>query len=111
MSVPLDTEPEDEEFEQEKRQLEKNGLHFELSRRRFMQTAGVISAGIAVGLPNVAAAEAPSNTQAITLKVNGQSKALSLDTRTSLLDALRESMNSPAAKKVATMGSVGHVLS
>jgi len=107
MSVPLDTEPEDEEFEQEKRQLEKNGLHFELSRRRFMQTAGVISAGIAVGLPNVAAAEAPSNTQAITLKVNGQSKALSLDTRTSLLDALRESMELTGSKKGCDHGQCG----
>jgi xanthine dehydrogenase YagT iron-sulfur-binding subunit len=107
MSVPLDTEPEDEEFEREKRELEKNGLHFELSRRRFMQTAGVISAGIAVGLPNLSAAETPSNTHEITLNVNGQAKVLSLDTRTSLLDALRESLELTGSKKGCDHGQCG----
>jgi xanthine dehydrogenase YagT iron-sulfur-binding subunit len=112
MSIPLGSEPgsegiEDDEKEEEK-ELEKNGLYFELSRRRFMQTAGVISAGIAVGLPNAAAGETPSaKTQAITLKVNGQAKALSLDTRTSLLDALRESMELTGSKKGCDHGQCG----
>jgi xanthine dehydrogenase YagT iron-sulfur-binding subunit len=108
MSSPLDTEPEGEEFEQEEKELEQHGLHFELSRRRFMQKAGVISAGLAVGAHNAAVAEAPaSKTQAITLKVNGQSKALSLDTRTSLLDALRESMELTGTKKGCDHGQCG----
>jgi xanthine dehydrogenase YagT iron-sulfur-binding subunit len=108
MSIPLGTEPDSEEIEQEEKELEKNGLHFELSRRRFMQTAGVISAGIAARLPNAAAAETPgSKTQAITLKVNGQPKALSLDTRTSLLDALRESMELTGSKKGCDHGQCG----
>jgi xanthine dehydrogenase YagT iron-sulfur-binding subunit len=103
----LDNEPKDEEFEQEEKDLEKNGLYFELNRRRFMQTAGVISAGIAVGLPSLSAAETPSNTQTITLKVNGQSKTLSLDTRTSLLDALRESLELTGSKKGCDHGQCG----
>ncbi|MGC2404149.1 MAG: 2Fe-2S iron-sulfur cluster-binding protein [Acidobacteriaceae bacterium] len=108
MSIPLGTGPESEEVEQEEKELEKHGLHFELSRRRFMQTAGVISAGIAVGVPNAASAETPgSKTQAITLKVNGQSKTLSLDTRTSLLDALRESMELTGSKKGCDHGQCG----
>jgi xanthine dehydrogenase YagT iron-sulfur-binding subunit len=108
MKDPLGTEPESEEIEQEEKELEKNGLHFELSRRRFMQTAGVISAGIAARLPNAAAAETPgSKTQAITLTVNGQSKALSLDTRTSLLDALRESLELTGSKKGCDHGQCG----
>ena len=112
MGIPLGSEPEREGIEEEEKELERNGLYFELSRRRFMQTAGVISAGIAVGLPNAAGGETPSSkTQAITLKVNGQAKALSLDTRTSLLDALRESMELTGSKKVATTGSAGHVRS
>jgi xanthine dehydrogenase YagT iron-sulfur-binding subunit len=108
MSDPLGPEPESEEFEQEEKELAKHGLHFELSRRRFMQTAGVISAGIAVGAQNGSAAETPtSRTQSITLKVNGQSKALSLDTRTSLLDALRESMELTGTKKGCDHGQCG----
>jgi xanthine dehydrogenase YagT iron-sulfur-binding subunit len=107
MSVPTDNEPEDDEFKQEERELESNGLYFELSRRRFMQTAGVISAGIAVGLPSLSAAETPSNAQTITLEVNGQSKTLSLDTRTSLLDALRESLELTGSKKGCDHGQCG----
>jgi xanthine dehydrogenase YagT iron-sulfur-binding subunit len=108
MSGPLDAEPGGEEFEQEEKELGQHGLHFELSRRRFMQTTGVISAGIVVGAHNAAVAESPgSKTQAITLKVNGQSKALSLDTRTSLLDALRESMDLTGTKKGCDHGQCG----
>ncbi len=108
MSVPFCSEPEGGEIEQEEKELEKNGLHFELSRRRFMQTAAVLSAGIAVGLPNAATAEVPgSKTQAITLRVNGQSTTLSLDTRTSLLDALRESMDLTGSKKGCDHGQCG----
>jgi xanthine dehydrogenase YagT iron-sulfur-binding subunit len=72
-----------------------------------MQTAGVISAGIAVGLPSLSAAETPSNAQTITLEVNGQSKTLSLDTRTSLLDALRESLELTGSKKGCDHGQCG----
>jgi xanthine dehydrogenase YagT iron-sulfur-binding subunit len=108
MSGPLGSESADEEFVQEEEELEKNGLHFELNRRRFMQAAGLISAGIAVGLPNASAGETRgSKTQAITLKVNGQSKALSLDPRTSLLDALRETMELTGTKKGCDHGQCG----
>jgi xanthine dehydrogenase YagT iron-sulfur-binding subunit len=104
----LGNEPEVDEFEQEEKELPKNGLHFELSRRRFMQTAAAISAGIAVGVPNASAGETPpSKTLAITLRVNGQSKTLSLDTRTSLLDALRESMDLTGTKKGCDHGQCG----
>jgi xanthine dehydrogenase YagT iron-sulfur-binding subunit len=104
----LDNEQEVDEFEQEEKELAQNGLHFELSRRRFMQTAGVISAGIAVGVPNASAAETPpSKTQTITLSVNGQSKTLSLDPRTSLLDALREYMELTGTKKGCDHGQCG----
>jgi xanthine dehydrogenase YagT iron-sulfur-binding subunit len=108
MSVPFCSQPDGEETEQEEKDLEANGLHFELSRRRFMQTASVLSAGIAAGLPGVAAAETPgSKTQPITLKVNGKSATLSLDVRTSLLDALRESMDLTGSKKGCDHGQCG----
>src|SRR5580700_4496014 len=69
----------------------------ELSRRSFVKAAGVLSAAVATGIPHLAAAQeaqaaAATTPQmiAVTLKVNGTSHSLSLDTRTSLLDALRE---------------------
>ncbi len=107
MSVSLCSELENGELEQEEQELENSGLHFELSRRRFMQAAGVLSAGVAVGLPGMAAAQTAAATKAITLKVNGQSKALSLDTRTSLLDALRESLDLTGSKKGCDHGQCG----
>ena len=108
MSDPWNEEPDRIEREQEEAELEKSGLHFELSRRRFMQTAGVLSAGMAVGLPNAAAGDSPgSKVQPITLKVNGQVKPLSLDTRTSLLDALRESLDLTGTKKGCDHGQCG----
>ena len=103
----MGNKPEDDEIEQEEKELAKNGLHFELNRRRFMQTAAAISAGIAVGLPRASTAETASKTQAITLKVNGQLKALSLDTRTSLLDALREYLDLTGSKKGCDHGQCG----
>jgi xanthine dehydrogenase YagT iron-sulfur-binding subunit len=106
MSVSPCTEIESEEVEQEERELSKAGLNFELSRRRFMQAAGVLSAATAVG---VAKAEAPKDEtdRAITLKVNGKSQTLTLDTRTSLLDALRESLDLTGTKKGCDHGQCG----
>jgi xanthine dehydrogenase YagT iron-sulfur-binding subunit len=106
MSDLFDTEPNREECEWEERELEKNGLHYELTRRRFVQTAGVLSAGAAVGLPRVAIAETPT-TRPITLKVNGKSQRLSLDSRTSLLDALREYLDLTGTKKGCDHGQCG----
>jgi xanthine dehydrogenase YagT iron-sulfur-binding subunit len=109
MSVLPGSEPEDEELEEEEKELEKSGLQCELSRRRFLQTAGVLSAGLAVGFPSNSFAEGATSrsAQSITLKVNGQSKTLSLDTRTSLLDALRESMELTGSKKGCDHGQCG----
>ncbi|MGF7183618.1 2Fe-2S iron-sulfur cluster-binding protein [Tunturiibacter psychrotolerans] len=102
----LGEEPSREDCELEERELEKNGLQFELTRRRFVQTAGVLSAAAAVGLPAIALAE-NSPAQPITLKVNGKSQSLSLDSRTSLLDALREQMDLTGTKKGCDHGQCG----
>ncbi len=86
----------------------------ELSRRTFVKTAGILSAAVATGIPHLASAE---DTQAaavttpqmmsVTLKVNGTSKSLSLDTRTSLLDALREHLLLTGSKKGCDHGQCG----
>ena len=67
----------------------------ELSRRSFVKAAGVLTAAAATGIPHLATAEdtqaaaaTTPHTATLTLKVNGTPHTLTLDTRTSLLDAL-----------------------
>jgi xanthine dehydrogenase YagT iron-sulfur-binding subunit len=86
----------------------------ELSRRSFVKTAGILSAAVATGLPHLASAEEAQpaldttpHLQPITLKVNGTSHKLSLDTRTSLLDALREHLALTGSKKGCDHGQCG----
>ena len=86
----------------------------ELSRRTFVKTAGILSAAVATGVPHLATAQqaqaAASTTPQImtlTLKVNGNSKTLTLDTRTSLLDALREHLALTGSKKGCDHGQCG----
>jgi xanthine dehydrogenase YagT iron-sulfur-binding subunit len=86
----------------------------ELSRRTFVKTASVLSAAVATGIPHLAeaqeaqaAAATTPQTMSVTLKVNGTSQALSLDTRTSLLDALREHLLLTGSKKGCDHGQCG----
>jgi xanthine dehydrogenase YagT iron-sulfur-binding subunit len=87
---------------------------FDFSRRTFVKAASILSAGVASGLPRVAAAEkariaastAPQ-TISLTLKINGKQHALTLDTRTSLLDALREYLSLTGTKKGCDHGQCG----
>jgi xanthine dehydrogenase YagT iron-sulfur-binding subunit len=86
----------------------------ELTRRSFVKAAGVLGAAAAAGLPRLAdagtaQAAAVSNPQRIpvTLKVNGKTTTLTLDTRTTLLDALRESMQLTGSKKGCDHGQCG----
>jgi hypothetical protein len=62
MTDPSLNQPESEDFEQEERELEQHGLHFELNRRTFMQTAGAFSAAIALGLPETGKVDHPEMT-------------------------------------------------
>jgi xanthine dehydrogenase YagT iron-sulfur-binding subunit len=91
-----------------------NSGDIEVSRRTFVKTAGILSAGVAAGIPRIAAAEeahaaasTTPNTMNLTFKVNGVSQSLSLDTRTSLLDALREYLLLTGSKKGCDHGQCG----
>ena len=77
----------------------------QLTRRSFLKAAGTVSAGTVVGLP--ALAEARETTQPLTLRINGESRALTLDTRTTLLDALRENLQLTGSKKGCDHGQCG----
>jgi xanthine dehydrogenase YagT iron-sulfur-binding subunit len=86
----------------------------ELSRRSFVKAAGILGAAAATGIPHLAAAQEAQAATAnapqmmtLTLKVNGTSKSLSLDTRTSLLDTLREHLALTGSKKGCDHGQCG----
>jgi xanthine dehydrogenase YagT iron-sulfur-binding subunit len=94
-------------FAEEEQELEKFGLAFEISRRRFVQTAGALSVASATALPAFSEDAAVKSTQVVTLKINGKSQTLTLDNRTSLLDALREQMDLTGTKKGCDHGQCG----
>ena len=94
-------------------------LGHRISRRSFLTQAG--AAGVAVSAsPLLATAEpaasAPAATDGkgatgatvpITLNINGEDHHLQLDTRTTLLDCLRENLNLPGTKKGCDHGQCG----
>ena len=80
---------------------------FELSRRGLM--AGTAAAAT---LPTVAEASSPApsdpaHTAKVTFEVNGKSEQLVLDTRTTLLDTLREHLHLTGTKKGCDHGQCG----
>ncbi len=85
----------------------------ELNRRQFLTASALVSAGVATGLPATVVAEparAASNQPTllpITLSINKQSHTLTVDTRTSLLDLLRENLDLTGSKKGCDHGQCG----
>ena len=82
------------------------------TRRTFVKSAGVLSAGVATGLPSISLAQPPDPATApemldLTLKINGEDKHLSLDSRTTLLDTLRENLDLTGSKKGCDHGQCG----
>ena len=84
--------------------------HLQFTRRQFLATSGLVSAGVAAGLTPSAEAEhtaAAVQTLPITLSINKQSRTLTVDTRTSLLDLLRETLDLTGSKKGCDHGQCG----
>ncbi len=85
---------------------------WEVSRRTFLQSATALGAGMASG---IAASQAEAQgatpsaakTKSVTLNINGQDHTLVLDTRTSLLDALRDHLDLTGSKKGCDHGQCG----
>ena len=91
-----------------------------LSRREVMQASAALATlhagGMAEAQPATAmparaaapaAAEPPVQMLQVSLRVNGRDHALTLDSRTSVLDALRESLNLKGTKKGCDHGQCG----
>jgi xanthine dehydrogenase YagT iron-sulfur-binding subunit len=83
--------------------------YLDLSRRDLMVVSGASAAVTA--LPALAVAQAPVTGDPImtkvTFEVNGQTRVLELDTRTTLLDALREHLHLSGTKKGCDHGQCG----
>ncbi len=113
MSLPPCNEVE-QEIDSPSPEASSSLAEAELSRRTFVKTAGVLGAAVATGIPRLAAAEQAHAAAAtmpkmaeLNLKINGASHTLSLDTRTSLLDALREYLDLTGTKKGCDHGQCG----
>jgi xanthine dehydrogenase YagT iron-sulfur-binding subunit len=85
-----------------------------LTRRGFLAAAGLTTAAAATGaIPqhDAEAQEAVRSSQAktlpVTLNINGEDKSLTIDTRASLLDVLREQLQLTGTKKGCDHGQCG----
>jgi len=81
---------------------------FEVTRRELLASGAATVAGGSLGIAQAQPAprSAPVSA-AVTLKVNGQERRLDLDTRTTLLDALREHLHVTGPKKGCDHGQCG----
>ena len=83
-----------------------------LSRRSFLGTTGAIGAALGVGPWNVAAHEAESGVQPaaqpkIELTVNGRLRTLTVEPRTTLVEALRDTLGLTGTKIGCNQGQCG----
>src|SRR5438270_4807920 len=83
----------------------------EWNRRNFLKVAAAASAAVAIPEPAISQTPAesrlPATSKSIRLKVNGTAHQLTVDTRTTLLDALREQLGMPGTKKGCDHGQCG----
>jgi xanthine dehydrogenase YagT iron-sulfur-binding subunit len=85
------------------------------SRRGFLRGAGVTSGAIGAGILEQEQAEAapppaavtPAGETSITLTINGKATKVTVEPRTTLLDALRERLEITGAKRVCDRGTCG----
>jgi xanthine dehydrogenase YagT iron-sulfur-binding subunit len=83
-----------------------------ITRRGFVASAGMLTGGLAFGIPlHRAAAEttkgASTNVMALKLTINGQPHSMSIDPRVTLLDLLREDLGLTGTKKGCDHGQCG----
>ncbi len=102
-SEVLDVEMDEAAVEQD--------AQLQLTRRQFLAASGVVSAGVAAGLSPAATAQQASaagvQSLPLTLSINKQQHQVTVDTRTSLLDLLREQLDLTGSKKGCDHGQCG----
>ena len=94
---------------------ESSITHLTLKRRQVLETGALAGALLLTGLPRAAyardlpdvRADVPIEPVDVTLQVNGELHQMSLDPRTTLLDALREHLALTGTKKGCDHGQCG----
>jgi xanthine dehydrogenase YagT iron-sulfur-binding subunit len=86
----------------------------QVTRRTFVQSAGVIAAAVATGVPRLVSAEIAREAAAsaphmlnVSIAINGKAQQASIDSRLSLLDLLRENLDLTGTKKGCDHGQCG----
>jgi xanthine dehydrogenase YagT iron-sulfur-binding subunit len=95
-------------------EIAAGGGEARVTRRTFVQAAGVLAAGAVVGAPKIAEAQAAAEAatgmprrHTVTVTINGTQQQMALDTRTTLLDALRDHLDLTGSKKGCDHGQCG----
>ena len=104
MSTPLCT-PEPESNEELADLGTSSG--YGINRRTFLRSVGILSAAAGAPPAMLAQAAQPDITRTIKLQINGEIHTLTLDPRTTLLDALRENFDMTGSKKGCDHGQCG----
>jgi xanthine dehydrogenase YagT iron-sulfur-binding subunit len=84
-----------------------------ITRRTFVQSASAVGVAVATGLPHLAVAQSKSGegsapqSHRVSITINGKPQELQLDTRTTLLDTLREHLDLTGTKKGCDHGQCG----
>lgn len=87
--------------------MDDGPIDLSLTRRELL-IAGAASTATAASLPSAAQPTGPAATTAkVSLDVNGRVHAIEVDTRTTLLDALRENLHLTGSKKGCDQGQCG----
>ncbi len=81
--------------------------NFDLSRRDVLKLGAAATAAPMVANAQQADPRTPPSSATVTLNVNGKTHSLKLDTRTTLLDALREHLQLTGSKKGCDHGQCG----
>lgn len=82
--------------------------HFELSRRELLiYSAGLTTTGVPLAIGAPSSGEQAPVIQTVTFTINGKPHTLQIDTRTTLLDALREYLHLTGTKKGCDHGQCG----
>jgi xanthine dehydrogenase YagT iron-sulfur-binding subunit len=92
---------------------ENSDTHLHLTRRTVLETGATVAAVSFIGHPQFALAAGLSGAETspgpvtVEFQINGRSHALTLDPRTTLLDALREHLGLTGTKKGCDQGQCG----
>jgi xanthine dehydrogenase YagT iron-sulfur-binding subunit len=91
----------------ERIEMDNNPMNQPVKRRDLLIASVASAASVATPELNAQPSVAPAPTAKVSLDVNGQVHALELDSRTTLLDALREQLHLTGSKKGCDQGQCG----